>query len=68
VSADPKHHEGLQAEHSGFAVLDGTHFATEIIGIRRLGELVREKLPEVTVCFAETEDSWAYYGADGKRL
>jgi dinuclear metal center YbgI/SA1388 family protein len=68
VSADPKHHEGLQAEHCGFAVLDGTHYATEIIGIHRLGELVREKLPDLTVCFAETEDSWAYYGAAGQKL
>lgn len=66
VSADGKHHEGLQAAHSGFAVLDGTHYATEVIGIRRLGERLAAELPELEVCYAEVGDSWQFYGADGR--
>ena len=66
VSADGKHHEGLQAEHAGFAVLDATHFATEIIGIRRLGERLAADLPELEVCYAGVGDSWQFYGADGR--
>ncbi len=61
VSADGRHHEGLQAAHSGFAVIDGTHFATEVIGIRRLGEKLAELLPEVEVVFAETADDWQIF-------
>ena len=63
LSADGKHHEGLQAAHAGFAVLDGTHFATEVIGIRRLGRLLAERLPGLAVCYAEEADSWQYYEA-----
>ncbi len=66
VSADGKHHEGLQAAHAGFAVLDGTHFATEVIGIRRLGERLAAALPGLEVCYAATGDSWQFYGADGR--
>lgn len=68
LSADPRHHEGLQAAHAGFAVLDGTHFATEVIGIRRLGNLLQQQLPQLAVHFAEEGDSWQFYGADGARL
>ncbi len=68
LSADPKHHEGLQAAAAGFAVLDGTHFATEVIGIRRLGNLLRQQMPGLAVHFAEAADSWQFYGADGARL
>lgn len=68
ISADGKHHIGLQAAHSGFAVIDATHFATEVIGIRRLGERLRESLPGLRVCFAEEEDAWAFYGAGGQKL
>ncbi len=68
LSADPKHHEGLQAANAGFAVLDGTHFATEVIGIRRLARLLQEQMPGLAVHFAEEADSWQFYGADGAKL
>lgn len=68
LSADPKHHEGLQAAHCGFAVIDGTHFATEVIGIHRLGNLLRPQLPGLAVHIADEADSWQFYGADGGRL
>ncbi len=61
LSADGKHHIGLQAAHSQFAVIDGTHFATEIIGIMRLGQKLAAALPELEVCSAEVEDAWAFY-------
>lgn len=68
ISADGKHHIGLQAAHSGFAVIDATHFATEVMGIRRLGERLQERLPGLRVCFADEEDAWAFYGTDGRKL
>lgn len=68
LSADPKHHEGLQAAHAGFAVIDGTHFATEIKGIRRLGEMLKLLLPGLKVCRADEQDSWQFYAAGGGRL
>lgn len=68
LSADPKHHEGLQAAHAGFAVLDGTHFATEVLGIKRLGEMLKLLLPGLKVCYANEQDSWQFYGRDGKKL
>lgn len=68
LSADPKHHEGLQAAAAGFAVLDGTHFATEVIGIRRLARLLQEQMPELQVHLAEEADSWQFYGADGAKI
>lgn len=68
VSADPKHHEGLQAAHAGFAVIDGTHFATEVKGIRRLGEMLKLFLPGINVRLADEQDSWRFYAAGGKRL
>lgn len=61
LSADAKHHEGLQAAAAGFAVLDGTHFATEVVGIRRLGRLLAEAMPGLPVCQAEQADSWQFY-------
>lgn len=61
VSADGRHHEGLQAAHSGFAVIDGTHFATEVMGIRRLGERLAELLPEVEVFYAGVSDDWQIF-------
>jgi len=61
LSADGKHHIGLQAAHSGFAVIDGTHFATEIIGIKKLGEKLAAALPELEVCLAEAGDAWQFY-------
>ncbi len=68
LSADGKHHIGLQAAHSGFAVIDGTHFATEIIGIRRLGAKLAEALPELQVLCAEEQDAWAFYDKLGNKL
>lgn len=68
VSADPKHHEGLQAAHAGFAVIDGTHFATEVIGIRRLGKMLGDALPDLLICTAAEQDSWQFYGAGGGKL
>ena len=67
LSADPKHHEGFQAARTGFALLDGTHFATEVIGIRRLGRLLQQKLPDLTVHFADEQDAWAFRDKDGRR-
>lgn len=61
LSADGKHHIGLQAAHSKFAVIDGTHFATEIIGIKRLGAKLAAALPELEVCFADEGDAWSFY-------
>ena len=61
LSSDPKHHEGLQAAAAGFALLDGTHFATEVIGIRSLAHRLAEKCPQLRVLIAEEEDSWKYY-------
>lgn len=61
LSADGKHHIGLQAAHSGFAVIDGTHFATEIIGIKRLGEKLAAALPDLEICSAEVDDDWQFY-------
>ncbi len=68
LSADPKHHEGLQAAHSGFAVIDGTHFATEVIGIRQLGNRLAEALPGLKVSFAAEQDSWCFYNAAGGQM
>ncbi|MBQ2888784.1 MAG: Nif3-like dinuclear metal center hexameric protein [Firmicutes bacterium] len=67
LSADPKHHEGFQAAHTGFALLDGTHFATEVIGIRRLGRLLQQKLPDLAVHFADEQDAWAFRDQTGRR-
>lgn len=68
LSADPKHHEGLQAAHAGFAVLDGTHFATERIGILELGKRLGESLPQLKICLAEEQDSWHFYDFGGGEL
>lgn len=68
LSSDPRHHEGLQAAAAGFAVLDGTHFATEIIGIRRLARLLRQQMPGLAVYFAEAVDSWQFYSVDGAKI
>lgn len=65
LSADGKHHIGLQAAHNGFAVIDGTHFATEVIGIERLGQKLAAALPELTVLQAEVDDAWAFYAQNG---
>lgn len=61
LSADPKHHEGLQAAHADFAVLDGTHFATERIGIKKLGEVLGKRLGGLKICVADEQDSWQFY-------
>lgn len=61
LSADGKHHIGLQAAHNGFAVIDGTHFATEIIGVRRLGAKLAAALPDLEVVLAEVNDDWQFY-------
>ncbi len=61
LSADGKHHIGLQAAHNGFTVIDGTHFATEIIGIKRLGAKLAKALPDLEVLYAEVGDSWQFY-------
>lgn len=66
LSADPKHHEGLQAAHAGFAVLDGTHFATEVAGIHALGEMLAARLPGLKICRADEQDSWQFYARGGK--
>lgn len=66
LSADPKHHEGLQAAHAGFAVLDGTHFATEVAGIRALAGLLEKRLPGLKISRADEQDSWQFYARGGK--
>lgn len=66
LSADPKHHEGLQAAHSGFAVLDGTHFATERIGVAALARRLRESFSALKIRLAEETDSWQFYNFDGE--
>ena len=68
LSADGKHHIGLQAAHSGFAVIDGTHFATEVIGIRWLAVRLTEVLPELHVLNIEEQDPWAFYGQAGRKM
>lgn len=68
LSADPKHHEGLQAAHAGFAVLDGTHFATEHIGMGKLAKRLADCLPTLKICLADERDSWQFYNSDGEEL
>lgn len=68
LSADPKHHEGLQAAHTGFAVIDGTHFATEVIGIHRLARRLGDEVPGLKICIAKEQDSWQFYDKRGGAL
>lgn len=68
VSAEGKHHQGVQAVQAGFCLVDATHFATEIMGIRRLGQLLGKELPDLQIFYAREQDSWAFYGRHGERL
>lgn len=68
ISSDGKHHIGLQAAHNGFALIDATHFSTEIIGIRQLSFKLADVLPELQVFYAEEHDAWAFYEETGEKL
>lgn len=49
VTADVKHHEGVEAVESGLGLIDGGHFATENPVISVLAGWLKEKMPELTI-------------------
>ena len=49
VTADVKHHEGVQALELGIALIDGGHFATENPVISVLASYLREKMPGLEI-------------------
>ena len=49
VTADVKHHEGVQALELGLALIDGGHFATENPVIAVLAAHLKESLPDLAI-------------------
>lgn len=57
ISSEGKHSDGIAAAHAGFALIDGTHFSTEIIGMKFFAQTLAEILPEMAVVFTQTEEN-----------
>ncbi len=52
LTSDVRHHEFIAAQALGLGLIDGTHYATEIIGMRHLADKLRQALGgEVDVVF-----------------
>ena len=55
VSADIKHHVIKEALNRGFAVMQLTHYASEVFGLKRFKEQLKEKLSGVEMEFFDDE-------------
>ncbi|MDR0468836.1 MAG: Nif3-like dinuclear metal center hexameric protein [Peptococcaceae bacterium] len=55
ISADIKHHEGVQAIEVGLGLIDAGHFASEAPIIPVLADYLREKMPELTIGVSEAD-------------
>lgn len=62
VTADGKHHTGLEAEAAGMAVFDGGHFYTENLAMDFLETYLRELLPDLEIVRSELDTNpWKIY-------
>ncbi|MGI5825278.1 MAG: Nif3-like dinuclear metal center hexameric protein [Bacillota bacterium] len=62
ISADGKHHVGLEAEAAGIAVFDGGHFHTENISMKYLERYLNDILPDLPTVLSKIDTCpWKNY-------
>ena len=62
VSADGKHHVGLEAEYGGIAVFDGGHFHTENLSMKYLRQYLQDILPDLPTVLSDIDTCpWKNY-------
>ena len=62
ISADGKHHVGLEAAYAGIAVFDGGHFHTENLSMKYLESYLKDKLPGLEIVLSDLDNCpWKIY-------